>query len=85
VTVEFRRGGQVLAQASPEVPRPDPTGHITLAHSFALPSTEPGRYQVHVLVQQGDQRASAATSFRLERADPSGILPGGLARNDSTR
>ena len=28
----------VLAQAAPALPRPDPTGRITLAHSFALPS-----------------------------------------------
>jgi hypothetical protein len=84
VTVEFRRDGQVLAQASPEVPRPDPGGHITLAHRFALPSTEPGRYQVHVRVQQGQQRAAAATSFGLERADRFGILPGTLAQKGPT-
>lgn len=85
VTVEFRRGSEVLAQSSPEIPKPDPTGQITLAHSFDLPSTEPGRYQVHVLVRQGDERVSAATSFRLERADPFGILPGVVAANGPSR
>jgi len=79
VTVEFRRDGQVLAQASPEIPRPDPTGQITLAHVFALPSIEPGRYQVYVHVRQGAQKASAATSFQLARAQPLGILPGAVA------
>ncbi|MCG6926488.1 MAG: hypothetical protein LJF30_14405, partial [Acidobacteria bacterium] len=85
VTVEFRRDGQVLAQASPEIPRPDPSGQITLAHSFALPSAEPGRYQVHVLVQQGPKRASAATSFELARPDPFEILPGVVAANGTLR
>jgi hypothetical protein len=85
VTVEFRRHGQVLAQASPEIPRPDRAGQITLAHSFDLPSIEPGRYQVHVHVQQGEQEASAATSFQLARAQPLGILPGAVARHGSER
>ena len=85
VTVEFRRGGQVLAQSSPEIPKPDPTGQITLAHTFALPSLEPGRYQVHVRVQQGEEEASAATSFQLARADPYGILPGVVAQGGTPR
>ena len=85
VTVEFRRDGQVLAQASPEIPRPDASGQITLAHSFSLPSTEPGRYQVHVRVQQGPKHASAATSFQLARADPFEILPGVVAADGTPR
>jgi len=85
VTVEFRRGSEILAQSSPEVSKPDPTGQITLAHSFDLPSLEPGRYQVYVRVQQGQGQISAATSFRLERADPIGILSGTLARAAAPR
>jgi hypothetical protein len=75
VTVEFRRDGEVLAQASPEVPDPDATGQILLAHSFTLPSIEPGRYQVYVRVRQREKEASAGTSFQLERADPLDRLP----------
>ena len=85
VTVEFRRGSEVLAQSSPEVARPDRRGRITLAHSFDLPSLEPGRYQVHVHVRQGEAVASEATSFKLERASPIGVLPGTLARADTQR
>lgn len=80
VTVEFRRDGQLLAEASPEIPSPDPTGHITLARVFDLPSTQPGRYEVRVRMRQGDKEVSAATSFRLARADPFGVLPGVVAR-----
>jgi VWFA-related protein len=81
VTVEFRRDGRILAEASPEIPRPDPAGHIILARVFDLPSTQPGRYQVHVRMRQGDQEVSTATSFRLARADPFGVLPGVVARH----
>ncbi len=80
VTVEFRRDGEVLAQASPEIPKPDLHGRITLAHSFALPSTEPGRYEVWVRVRQGKEKASAATSFQIARVTPMGILSPDVAR-----
>jgi hypothetical protein len=80
VTVEFRRAGEVLAQASPEIPKPDPDGRITLAHAFALPSIEPGQYEVHVRVRQGRERASAATSFLLAPATPVGMLSPDVAR-----
>jgi hypothetical protein len=76
VTVEFWRDGGILAESSPEVPDPDAAGQILLARSFALPSIEPGRYQVYVRMRQRDKEASAGTSFRLERADPFGLLPG---------
>jgi hypothetical protein len=75
VTVEFWRDGEILAESSPEVPDPDAAGQILLARSFALPSIEPGRYQVYVRMRQRDKEASAGTSFRLERADPFGLLP----------
>jgi VWFA-related protein len=83
VTVEFRRDGQLLAEASPEVPDPDATGQILVARSFALPSIEPGRYQVYVRVRQREKEASAGTSFQLERADPFSLLPGTLASRDT--
>jgi hypothetical protein len=80
VTVEFRRAGEVLAQASPEIPKPDPDGRITLAHTFALPSIEPGPYEVHVRVRQGREVVTATTSYRLAPATPVGMLSPDVAR-----
>lgn len=85
VTVEFRRAGEVLAQASPEIPKPDPDGRITLAHRITLPSVEPGRYEIHVRVRQGKERASAVTSFQLARGTPVGILSPDVARAGAWR
>jgi hypothetical protein len=80
VTVEFRREGEVLAQASPEVPKPTSDGRITLAHRFTLPSIEPGQYEIHVRVRQGRERASAATSFLIAPPTPVGMLSPDVAR-----
>ena len=71
VELEFRKDGQAVAHATPQLPAPDAGGRITYVGSFPTGSLGPGRYEVWVRGRLGDVEASEATAFTLTpRASP---------------
>ena len=71
VDLEFRKDGQTVAHATPELPAPDAGGRITYVGSFPTGSLGPGRYEVWARGRLGDVEATEATAFTLTpRASP---------------
>ena len=65
VELEFRRDGQAVAHAKPELPAPDAGGRVTYVGSFPTGSLAPGRYEVWVRGRLGDAEATEATAFTI--------------------
>jgi VWFA-related protein len=65
VELEFRRDGQTVAHATPELPAPDAGGRITYVGSFPTAGLAPGRYEVWVRGRLGDTEATEATAFTI--------------------
>ena len=65
VELEFRKDGQTVAHATPQLPAPDAGGRITYVGSFPTGSLGPGRYEVWARGRLGDVEASEATAFTL--------------------
>ena len=65
VELEFRRDGQTVAHATPELPAPDAGGRVTYVGSFPTGSLGPGRYEVWARGRLGDVEASEATAFTI--------------------
>ena len=71
VELEFRRDGQTVAHATPELPAPDAGGRVTYVGSFPTGSLGPGRYEVWARGRLGDVEATEATAFTITpRASP---------------
>ena len=65
VDLEFRRDGQAVAHAKPDLPAPDAGGRITYVGTFPTASLGPGRYEVWVRGRLGDAEATEATAFTI--------------------
>ena len=65
VTLEFERDGRVVAQAEPQLPRPDAAGRIPYVVSVPAGRFGPGRYEVRAELRSGQQRAWERCSFRV--------------------
>ena len=81
VELEFRKDGQTVAHATPQLPAPDAGGRITYVGSFPTGSLGPGRYEVWARGRIGEVEASEATAFTLTpRVSPA---PGALSADAS--
>jgi VWFA-related protein len=70
VQLEFRRDGQAIAHAKPELPAPDAGGRITYIGRFQTASLAPGRYEVWARGRLGDAEATEVTGFTLTPRPP---------------
>jgi VWFA-related protein len=69
--LEFRRDGEAVAHAKPELPAPDASGRITYVGSFPAAELAAGRYEVWARARLGDEEASEATAFTITPRAPS--------------
>jgi VWFA-related protein len=74
VEIEFRRDGQSVAHAKPELPAPDASGRITYVGSFATAGLAPGRYEVWVRGRLGDAEVTDVTGFTITPRAPSAAV-----------
>jgi VWFA-related protein len=65
LSLEFLLDGEVIARATPELPQPDEQGHIPYVTSVPTKTFKAGRYEVRVLVKQGDQSTEEHTFFNI--------------------
>jgi hypothetical protein len=70
LTLEVARDGQVVSRAEVELPPPDAIGRIAYLGQLPARAFEAGRYVVHARVHQGDDEATASTSFRVVAGEP---------------
>ena len=66
VELEFRRDGQPVAHAKPDLPAPDADGRVTFIGSLPTAGLAAGRYEVWVRGRLGDAEATEATAFTIE-------------------
>ncbi len=66
VDLEFRRDGQAVARAKPDLPAPDASGRITYIGSLPTAGLAVGRYEVWVRGHLGEAEATEATAFTIE-------------------
>jgi hypothetical protein len=69
--LEFRRDGEAVAHAKPELPAPDASGRITYVGSFPAAELAPGRYEVWARARLGAEEATEATAFTITPRGPS--------------
>jgi VWFA-related protein len=65
LTLEFLRDGEVIARATPELPQPDEQGQIPYITSVPIQTFKAGRYEVRVVVKQGEQSTEEHTFFNI--------------------
>jgi hypothetical protein len=63
LAVQFLRDGQLVAQATPELPPPDQHGRIAYVGTLPLEAFPPGQYQVRAVVRQGSAGAEENAVF----------------------
>ncbi|MGH9840561.1 MAG: hypothetical protein ACREEM_17425 [Blastocatellia bacterium] len=68
LTIEFLQDGATLARAQPELGAPDGQGHIPYIAKLPADNFKPGRYEIRVVVRQGQQAAEEHTFFTIEGA-----------------
>jgi len=66
VTLEIRRGTQVVGHAEPALPAPDAQGRIPYVVSLPAGRFAPGRYEVLAELHAGPNHAWERTSFRVK-------------------
>jgi VWFA-related protein len=64
--LELLADGQLLGRGDLELPEPDERGEIPYIASVPIAELEPGRYEVRVIVRQGDLTAKEHAFFSLE-------------------
>jgi hypothetical protein len=65
VSIDFYKGGNLVAESSGALPEPDATGRIPYSTSFALAPFPPGEYRLVVTASDGGAKASSATRFEV--------------------
>ena len=65
VLLEFRKDGETVAHAKPELPAPDASGRVTYVGSFPTGAFGAGRYEVWVRGRLGEAEATEATAFTI--------------------
>lgn len=66
LTLEFLLDGAVIARATPELGPPDAEGRIPYIALTPMETFKPGRYEVRVVVRQGQQAAEEHAFFTIE-------------------
>ena len=64
-SVELLLDAKVLARAPMELAAPDAAGRVQQITRLPIDSLAPGRYQLRVLVQQGETTVARSTEFRI--------------------
>ena len=67
LSVQFRKDGQVVAQATPELPQSDAQGRIAYVGRLPAETFPPGDYEIRALVSQG---ASTVEEFAFVNVSP---------------
>ena len=65
VSINFYRGGRIIAQSSGALPDPDPTGRIAYSTSFGLAAFPPGEYDLVVTASDAGGKASSEARFEV--------------------
>lgn len=65
LTIELRRGEQVLAKTSPALEAPDETGRIVFTAGLGAEGLTPGSYILRAIVAQGDESCEETISFTI--------------------
>jgi len=63
--LQYERDGQVVGQATPELPEPEADGSIPYVATAPAASFEPGSYLMSVVVSQGDKAVRERTLFTV--------------------
>jgi len=65
VSIDFYKGGSLIAQSSGALPEPDTAGRIQYSTSFGLGAFAPGDYNLVVTAADGKGRASSSARFEV--------------------
>lgn len=65
VSINFYKGGSLIAQSSGALPEPDAAGRISYSTSFGLEAFSPGEYKLVVTASDGAGKASSSTAFEV--------------------
>jgi VWFA-related protein len=66
VSINFYKGGSLIAQSSGALPEPDAAGRISYSTSFGLEAFSAGEYQLVITASAGSGRASSRTRFEIQ-------------------
>jgi VWFA-related protein len=72
--LEFRRDGQAVSHAKPQLPAPDASGRITYLGSLPAAELPPGRYEVWARARLGEEEATDATAFTITPRAPAAVV-----------
>jgi hypothetical protein len=67
LAVQFRKDGQVVAQAMPDLPQPDAQGRIAYVGRLPAETFPPGNYEIRAVVRQG---ATVVEEFGFVSVNP---------------
>lgn len=75
LSVELRRDGQVVAEATPELPQPEPSGRIPWIGAIPAGGLRPGEYEITVTARQAEVTALARTLLSVVGGRETGARP----------
>jgi len=66
VSLDFYKGGSLIAESSGALPEADVTGRIAYSTSFVLGAFSPGEYELVVTASDGSRKTSSASRFEVQ-------------------